>query len=122
MPSEKREIIFRNDKVLAAIRQLHQRANQAFPDGTVENITVRAEGGGHFDCDVVSNKGFRERVIVGGEKLAAALILFCISRRIAIPAAAQKRLSVIDGQLALSVILPDSGGMINLDQYSEPGK
>lgn len=104
MPFEKREIIFSNDEVLAAIRQFYARSNQSFPAGTINNISVtRANDAEYqFAFDVTSGHNYRERLAIGGEKLGAALLLYCISRHIPIPAAAQKRMALADGQLALS--------------------
>jgi len=42
---------------------------------------------------------------VAGAKLAAALILFCITRKVPLPANAQKALSVVNNHLALRVTL-----------------
>ncbi len=108
MPAEKRQVIFANDEVLAAVRQLYLRANQSFPNGAIEDVTIGEEGGCRFACNVVTNNSFRERVTVGEEKLAAALILYCKSRHIPIPTAAQKSLIVVDGELALNITLPAS--------------
>jgi len=121
MPSETRQLVFANGEVLAAIQQLYQRANKHFPEGRVENIMIGEQNGCQFDCDVVDKIDFRERLVVGGEKLAAALILFCMSRKIPMPAAAHKRLSVVRGQLALNIVLPDTGGKVDLQRFAGAG-
>lgn len=105
MPFEKREIIFSNDEVLAAVRQFYQRLNQPFPAGSVTDIAVTRtdEAEYQFACDVTASNGYRDRLTIGGERLGAALLLYCISRHIPIPAGARKRMRLANGQLSLSL-------------------
>jgi hypothetical protein len=110
MPSETRQIIFTNDEVVAAIQQLYLRSHQSFPPGRVWDIAISEENGCRVECDVIDNNRVRERVTVSGEKLAAALILFCITRKVPIPVAAQKTLGVINNHLALRVVLGEPVG------------
>ena len=122
MPSEVRQILFANSEVLSAIQMLYRRSYQAFPIGTPENIVISEDNSCQFACDVVDEESFREHVAVAGEKLAAALILFCMSRKIPIPATAHKRLSIVRGQLALGITLPDTGGMVDRGRFwTTPG-
>ena len=108
MPSELRQIIFSNDEAVTAIQQLYQRSNRSFPAGHIARVTVSAASGCQVDCDVVDDNNMRDRVTVGGEKLAAALLLYCMTRKIPVPAAAAKTLDVVNGQLALCISLPES--------------
>lgn len=105
MPSELRKIVFANDEVLAAIQLLFQRSRQSFPQGRVWDITISEENGCQVDFDIIDAHNIRERVTVAGAKLAAALILFCMNRKVPIPAAAQKTLAVMNHHLALCVTL-----------------
>jgi len=105
MPSELRQIIFTNEELVAAIQLLYQRSRQAFPRGRVWDITVSEDNGCQVDCDVVDTKNFRDRVTVSGEKLAAALILYCMTHKVPIPAAARKTLNIVNKQLALRVTI-----------------
>lgn len=98
--------MFSNDEALAALQQLYQRSNQAFPKGRIENVTIGAANGCQLDCDVLDSNHVRDHLAVAGEKLAAALLLYCMTRKIPIPAAARKTLSVVNGQLALCITLP----------------
>ena len=105
MPSETRQIIFSSEEIVAAIQQLYVRSHQAFPRGRVWDVTVSEENGCQVDCDIIDTNNMRDRVTVAGAKLAAALILFCITRKVPIPAAAKKSLAVINNHLALCVTL-----------------
>jgi len=105
MPSETRQIIFSHDEVVAAIQQLYQRSHQVFPKGRIWDIAISEENGCQVDCDIVDSHNVRDRVTVAGAKLAAALILFCITRKVPLPANAQKALSVVNNHLALRVTL-----------------
>jgi hypothetical protein len=106
MPSELRQIVFTNDESMAALQQFYQRSNQAFPKGRLENVAVSAANGCQLDCDIVDSNQMRDHVTVAGEKLAAALLLYCMTRKIPVPVAARKTLSMVNGQLALCITLP----------------
>jgi hypothetical protein len=106
MPSEQRQIIFTNDEAMASLQQFYQRSSQAFPKGRIENVGVSAANGCQIDCDVVDAGHVRDHVSIAGEKLAAALLLYCMTRKIPVPAAARKTLSIVNGQLALCINLP----------------
>ena len=109
MPTESRQIIFTDDEVIIAIQQLYQRSNQSLPKGRIENVVVHGEDGCSVDYDVIEESNFRDHVKVGSEKLAAALILFCKTRKIPIPATAKKKLSVANNQLALWITIGAAG-------------
>ena len=109
MATEERRIIFTDAEVVAAVQALYQRAKQAFPPGNVWNVSISEDNGCQVDCDVVDAKGHRDRVTVAGERLAAALILFCMQHKIPLPARAQKGLVIMQGQLALHILIPGIG-------------
>ena len=109
MATEERRIIFTDAEVVAAVQALYQRAKQAFPPGNVWNVTISEDNGCQIDCDVVDAKGRRDRVSVSGERLAAALILHCIQHKIPLPATAKKALVIVQGQLALHIMIPGVG-------------
>jgi hypothetical protein len=108
MPSESRQIVFANDEVLAAIQLFFQRSRQSFPPGRVWDVTITEVNGCQVDFDIIDANNIRERVTVAGARLAAALILFCMNRKVPIPAAAQKTLAVLNHHLALCVSLGES--------------
>lgn len=107
MPSELRQIIFSSDETVAAIRQLYQRSNRAFPAGHIAEVTISPAAGCQVDCDIEDEKNIHDRVTIAGEKLAAALLLYCMTRKIPVPVAAAKTLSIVNGQLALCITLPE---------------
>lgn len=109
MATEERRIIFTDAEVVAAVQALYQRAKQAFPPGNVWNVTISEDNGCQVDCDVVDAKGRRDRVTVAGERLAAALILYCIQHKVPLPAKATKALVIVQGQLALQIMIPGIG-------------
>lgn len=108
MPSEMRQIIFSNDEAITAIQQLYQRSNRSFPNGHISQVKVSTDSGCQVDCDVLDDNNISDRITVSGEKLAAALLLYCMTRKIPVPAAAAKTLDIVNGQLALCIRLPES--------------
>jgi len=105
MPIEKRQIVFTEDEIVVAIQQLYQKSNQSFPQGRIERVVIQVENGCSVACDIMDDNNYRDHVSVAGEKLAAALILFCKTRKIPIPAPARKKLGVANNQLALWITL-----------------
>lgn len=116
MPSELRHIVFRPAEVVEAIEEYLRRLGTPLPSGSiVECGPVRGDG---FDGKVsffitivpdapwgeaeswTDEEGRRE-VVIEGPALAAALILFCRSRRIPMPATADKSLQRIGSQICL---------------------
>jgi hypothetical protein len=108
MPSETRQIVFSTEELVAAVQLLYQRSHQLFPKGRIWDVAVSLENGCQVDLDIIDISNKRERVTVSGAKLAAALILFCIARKVPIPAAAQKSLAVLNNRLALCVTLGET--------------
>ena len=126
MPSELRHIVFRPAEVVEAVEEYFRRLGTPLPPGSiVECGPVRDDG---FDGKVsfsitiapdapwgdpnpwIDAEG-RTEVVVEGPALAAALILFCRSRRIPMPATADKSLQRIGSQICLVATLspkPDS--------------
>jgi hypothetical protein len=120
MPLDLRRIAFSQQEILAAIQQFHMRTNRPFPTGNVENASVEmVETQCAFSCDVVRN-GYREQVRLAGEALAAALIFYCISRKIPVPAKATKRLEITDGKLALVIRLLIEEGHGQAESLARP--
>ena len=105
MPLDTRRILFSEEEVIVAIRQFYDRKGKSFPIGIVENTTIIEKPECTFQCDIVRDNN-QEQVVVAGAALAAALIAYCISRRIPLPAKADKTLAISQGQLVLAINMP----------------
>ena len=108
MPTEIRQIAFKSQEAMQAVIEYHRRRSIALPSGSAIDIT--------FDEEPVSAVlriqaagGLTKQVPITAEGLAAALILFCINRKIPLPAEADKRLQKLNGGVALIVRIPVKG-------------
>lgn len=105
MPREMRQIMFRAAEVMTAIVEYHRRRSIALPQGTAVGCKISDENGLIVSVSIESATGQTTTLTVNAEVLAASLILYCINRKIPLPAEADKRLQKVgDDGVALIVI------------------
>jgi hypothetical protein len=104
MPREMRQIMFRAPEIMTAITEYHRRRDIALPHGTAVGCKVTDEPLA-VTLSIQADNGTISEITANPEVLAAALILYCINRKIPLPAEADKRLQKVgsDG-VALIVI------------------
>ncbi len=103
MPTEMRQSVFRMVEVVTAVTDYHRRRGIALPIGTVVGVDIVEEDGVHGAL-LVQGDSVTTRFDVKAEVLAAALILFCINRKIPLPVDADKRLQRVGDGVALMVM------------------
>ncbi|MBV8651330.1 MAG: hypothetical protein JO255_07670 [Alphaproteobacteria bacterium] len=107
MPAEIRHLIFSNPEVTSAIRNYCLRSGQLIPDDVTTRLEVGAENKPIVTISVEAGKHRRPVDLqVAGEKLLAALILFCHGKRIPLPVRGAKELCVLHGKLTVVIQLP----------------
>ena len=107
MPAEIRHIIFSNPEVTAAIRNYCLKSGQLIPDDVTARLEIGAQNRPIVTISVTGGRHRRQVDLqVSGEKLLAALILFCHSKRIPLPVRGAKDLCVLHGRLTVVVQLP----------------
>jgi len=105
MPSEVRQLLFQSREIIVAVMEYCQRRGLALPLGTASRIVIVAGEPVHAVLDIATDLGQTVEIEVNAEMLAAALILYCINRKIPLPAEADKRLRrVQDDAVALVVV------------------
>ena len=112
MPAEVRYVIFHLSEVLVAINEYWVRRKIALPVGDV-TPSLKPDS---LACVVLTVAGdevpeHAKELIIEGNELAAALILFCRSRKIPLPATADKSLTVVGEHLGLVLSLVPDGGL-----------
>ncbi len=121
MPSEMRYIQFSPAEVVQAVREFLRRRGQAFPPGTVTSCGPMGdtEEIAQFRMVVTGIKQpqigrapvrepERNEVVIQGETLKAALVLFCRDLKIPLPAAVPKSLRYVDPQVCLLMTMSGS--------------
>lgn len=106
MPTEIRNIIFTTNEVLFAVKDFRQRKKDPLPSGSVLDCVILEKPNIHAMIDMACDPdGHKLTLTFESEELAAALILFCINRKIPLPADAIKILQLFDGELGLVVTI-----------------
>jgi hypothetical protein len=99
-----RQIMFRAPEIMTAITEYHRRRAIALPQGMAIGCKVTDEQALSVTLSIEGDGGTSE-ITVSPEVLAASLILYCINRKIPLPAEADKRLQKVgDDGVALIVI------------------
>jgi hypothetical protein len=107
MPAEIRHLIFTEPEVAAAIRNYYQKSGKMVPDDATMRLSVGDNKQPIVTISVEAGRTRRPSALeIAGEKLLAALILFCHSKKIPLPARGAKALCVLNGRLAVLVQLP----------------
>jgi len=100
-----RQIMFRSPEIMTAITEYHRRRAIALPHGTAVGCIVIDEPALSAVVTIQADNGTMSEVTANAEVLAASLILYCINRKIPLPAEADKRLQKVgDDGVALIVI------------------
>jgi len=102
---EYRSITFSEVELIRAVVERRQQHRQQLPYGTIQGAVPVTEADGTslraITLSVESDAGERHALQVSPEETAAALIHYCLQRRVPIPKAASKWVDVIDGEVAL---------------------
>jgi hypothetical protein len=107
MPTEMRHILFTPNEVLRSITQYRARRREPLPRGTISGLKIEQRPNIHVVLSITGDaQKTAEQVVFQGAELAAALVMFCIERKIPLPATgATKTLRVFDEQLGLEVAI-----------------
>jgi len=97
VPSELRHITFRPVEIVVAVREYRRRMRRPLPSGFLRAFRIDGDVGGEGPLQAtfeISPDGSAQRQVVAlnEAELAAALILFCIDRKIPLPASGSKGL------------------------------
>jgi len=120
VPTEMREIAFRETEFFNAVRDYRIRRGEPLPMGSVlgidfeeeeTDVTARIRIGKDDGRDVMS-------VDLATESIAAALIFFCINHKIPLPAHAAKSVKKLGGNIVLVINI----NMLNYNSKNFGGK
>jgi hypothetical protein len=105
MPKEMRQILFSAGEVVSAVTDYHRRRNLPLPLGTVLRCVILDDPEVRGVLVIQSDDRQLIDLAITAEMLAASLILYCINRKIPLPAEAEKKLQKVgENGVALFVI------------------
>lgn len=100
---ELRCLLFTNNEVVSAIIDRRRRVKEPMPEGTVRNVTYTHDQGVTTVIHIIDDYGADKSIKVAESEVAAALVQFCINRKVPLPAKAEKFLQVINGAATLMI-------------------
>ncbi len=104
---ELRCIVFSETELLNAIIERRRQSRESLPVGTIRGVTFSRRGGVSATLVVVDDYGEDRSVKIPVSELAAALVSYCIERKIPMPRHSTRSLEVIDGAVTLLLELSD---------------
>ena len=106
MPAEIRLIIFNEVEVLSALTEYRRQRNEPLPSSYNVKLTIRGEPKIQVTLVIVPEKDeMPVKVVFEREELAAALIMYCIGRKIPLPATGvSKTIQLFGDNIALQIL------------------
>ncbi len=106
MPGEIRLIIFNDAEVLNALTEFRKRRKEPLPSSQDVAVTIRDKPRIMVTLAIVpEGKKMPLEFIFEGEELAAALIMYCIDRKIPLPATGvSKTIRLVEDSIALQIL------------------
>ena len=106
MPGEIRLIIFHDAEVLTALTEFRKRRKEPLPSSQEVEVTIRGKPRIMVTLAIVpGGKKMPLEFIFEGEELAAALIMYCIDRKIPLPATGvSKTIRLVGDSVALQIL------------------
>lgn len=107
MTKELRQIMFGPLEIITAITEYHRRRSFTMPRGTALRCYIADEPALSATMFIETDSAGITEMSIDAENLAAALILYCIKRKIPLPVESEKRLrKLTDETVALFLIKP----------------
>ena len=102
---ELRCLAFTEQEVVAAVVERRRRLREPLPEGAVQGVSYRTEGGIAVTIHAVNSEGQNTAITVPEAEASAALVNFCMSRKIPMPVDSDKYLQVIKDSLTLMITM-----------------
>jgi hypothetical protein len=103
MSREVRVLIFEQAEVFQALTLLRRKAADPLPPGSVLRFIITDTSDVGVTLEVADLQEKRHLFIFPSVEVAAALVGFCMDKRIPLPAKAKKQLKVMDGNVAMVI-------------------
>ena len=115
---EFRCIVFSDQEAISAVIERRQTQREQLPVGTIQGLSFNTEGGRGFTLQTMDDYGKKTPVEIAIPEMAAALVNYCLGRRIPMPAGAKKGIEVIGSDITLVMTIAE----YDLTKPRAPGK
>ncbi|MEI6558543.1 MAG: hypothetical protein WCO00_09050 [Rhodospirillaceae bacterium] len=104
---ELRCLVFSEQEVLAAVAERRKRLHEQLGDGAIQKVSYQGPGEGGVTATFhgVNARGEEQLTVIQETELSAALVNFCMSRKIPMPVDSDKYLQVINDGLTLMITM-----------------
>ncbi len=104
---EIRCIVFDDGELIKALLAHGRRTGKGLPAGQISSFEIERSKEVIARMTITSDAGEKTIVPTSGAELAAAMIAYCIDRKVPVPAHSAKSITVIDDHVALKIKLND---------------
>ena len=101
---ELRCLVFTDQEVAKAVLD-RRRMREPLPQGTIGKITYKDGDGITTTIQVTGDEGDDQSMVLSEPEVAAALVAYCMNRRIPLPVASDKMLHLINDSLTLMITM-----------------
>lgn len=102
---EIRCIVFEDGELIKALLAHNHRTGKTLPVGQISSFEIERSKDVVARMTITSDEGAKTVVPTSGVELAAAMIAFCIDRKVPVPAHSAKSITVIDDHVALKITM-----------------
>jgi hypothetical protein len=102
---ELRCLVFTDQEVVKAVLDRRRRMREPLPSGTVGKVTYRTAHGVETHIQVTGDEGDDRSMTLHEAEVAAALVAYCMNRKIPLPVDSDKMLHVINDSLTLMITM-----------------
>lgn len=102
---ELRCLVFTEQEVVKAVLDRRRKRREPLPEGTVRGVTYNAGASVETKIQVVDDYGKDCSMTLGEPEVAAALVGYCMGRKIPLPVDSDKSLYLINDALTLMITM-----------------
>ncbi|WP_448203569.1 hypothetical protein [Azospirillum sp. sgz302134] len=102
---ELRCLVFTDQEVVKAVLDRRRRMREPLPSGTVGKVTYRTAQGVETRIQVTGDEGDDRSMVLHEAEVAAALVAYCMSRKVPLPVDSDKMLHLINDSLTLMITM-----------------
>ena len=100
-------ITFSEREAVAAVLDRRHTQRQSVPSGLIQGLTFQSSGGAASILKVEDFDGNKTPVEISEAEMAAALVNYCLARRIPMPMRSNKGIQVIGGDITLVLTITE---------------
>lgn len=102
---ELRCLVFTEQEVATAVLDRRRRRHEPLPPGRVGGLTYRSDHGVKPVLRFVEDNGTGEEVVISEEDTLAAMIAFCMQRKVPLPVESDKFLLLVHNNLTMMITI-----------------